>query len=335
MKVVVPDFYGGFRCIANACPDTCCAGWEIDVDEATLEKYASVSGEFGEKIRNSISDGHFVLGPAERCPLLDENNLCEIQKKLGENFLSEICRGHPRFVEVFGDIREEGLGLCCGEAARLLLASNEPLRFVEFSDGEVPETLDGESLELRDRVLGFRAEILSRLSDRTLPLSTRLSETLCLVATAEGETVQLSELSPERIWTGIWSVLSECESIGESWDRAKSRAMRFENSRTIFSDADGERIVAYQIFRYFAKSLYDGDMLSKAKFAVFFWLLLRRFGGAFAPENPGTVQKINALKLLSGEWEYSGENMEELSKRFASDSFFSTGALLALVRESG
>ena len=335
MRLVVPDFYEKFRCVASACPDTCCAGWEIDLDESTLKKYASVRGTLGEKLRKSISDGHFVLDAAERCPFLDENNLCEIQRNLGEDFLSDICRMHPRFVDVFGDIREEGPGLCCGESARLLLGSNEPLRFVELSNGDAPEILDDESLEFRDRVFSFRTEILSRLSDRTLPLSTRLSETLCLAATAAGETVRLSELSPERIWEGVWNVLSECESIGEPWDRAKSRAMRFENPRTLFSETDGERLVAYQIFRHFAKSLYDGDMLSKVKIAVFFWLLLRRFGGAFAPGDSGMLQKGNAVALLSKQWEYSEENMAELSKRFASDAFFSTGALIALVREPG
>lgn len=29
-----PDDYDAFRCIAGACPQTCCAAWEIVVDPA-------------------------------------------------------------------------------------------------------------------------------------------------------------------------------------------------------------------------------------------------------------------------------------------------------------
>ena len=31
----VPSYYKNFRCIADKCPDNCCRGWEIDIDEDT------------------------------------------------------------------------------------------------------------------------------------------------------------------------------------------------------------------------------------------------------------------------------------------------------------
>ena len=33
MKGCRPEYYDRFRCIAGACKDSCCIGWEIDVDE--------------------------------------------------------------------------------------------------------------------------------------------------------------------------------------------------------------------------------------------------------------------------------------------------------------
>ena len=33
MLNTVPDYYKKFSCIADKCPDTCCAGWEIVVDD--------------------------------------------------------------------------------------------------------------------------------------------------------------------------------------------------------------------------------------------------------------------------------------------------------------
>lgn len=33
MQITKPTFYKEFSCIAGACPDTCCAGWQIMIDE--------------------------------------------------------------------------------------------------------------------------------------------------------------------------------------------------------------------------------------------------------------------------------------------------------------
>lgn len=44
MKLVTPSFYKDFKCIAGACPDSCCQGWEVDADEASLAYYKTLSG---------------------------------------------------------------------------------------------------------------------------------------------------------------------------------------------------------------------------------------------------------------------------------------------------
>ena len=33
MEYVYPDYYRQFTCIGGECPDTCCAGWEIVIDD--------------------------------------------------------------------------------------------------------------------------------------------------------------------------------------------------------------------------------------------------------------------------------------------------------------
>ena len=33
MILTFPTFYRDFKCIANRCTDSCCIGWEIDIDE--------------------------------------------------------------------------------------------------------------------------------------------------------------------------------------------------------------------------------------------------------------------------------------------------------------
>ena len=47
MITVYPSYYKDFTCIAGDCRHSCCIGWEIDIDDETLEKYRSIGGAFG------------------------------------------------------------------------------------------------------------------------------------------------------------------------------------------------------------------------------------------------------------------------------------------------
>ena len=49
-----PDFYDRFRCRAAACRHSCCKGWEIDIDENTLDLYRSLKGTWREKMDAAI-----------------------------------------------------------------------------------------------------------------------------------------------------------------------------------------------------------------------------------------------------------------------------------------
>ena len=49
MKTTSPYYYKDFKCVGSKCTDTCCAGWEIVIDEETHAHYTNVSGKFGER----------------------------------------------------------------------------------------------------------------------------------------------------------------------------------------------------------------------------------------------------------------------------------------------
>ena len=79
MKLYAPGYYKNFKCVADKCNHSCCVGWEIDVDEKTLEKYKNLNNDYKKTIIESISlEGapHFRLTCGERCPHLDEKGLC-------------------------------------------------------------------------------------------------------------------------------------------------------------------------------------------------------------------------------------------------------------------
>ena len=46
MKNICPIYADKFSCIAGTCPDTCCAGWAIVVDEKFQNIYKSSSASF-------------------------------------------------------------------------------------------------------------------------------------------------------------------------------------------------------------------------------------------------------------------------------------------------
>lgn len=50
MQITKPTFYKEFSCIAGACPDTCCAGWQIMIDEKSLQKYRRFKGPFRNRL---------------------------------------------------------------------------------------------------------------------------------------------------------------------------------------------------------------------------------------------------------------------------------------------
>ena len=143
MKEIVPRYLRDFKCIAGACRHSCCVGWEIDIDERSLENYRRVEGEFGKRLaENIVIEGEsacFRLKEDERCPFLNEKGLCDIYTTLGEESLCQICTDHPRFYNEIADRRERGVGLCCEAACRLVLCQEKPLSFEASAD-------DGEAL---------------------------------------------------------------------------------------------------------------------------------------------------------------------------------------------
>ncbi|EOU1991710.1 flagellar protein FliB [Clostridium perfringens] len=132
MKVRVPNYFNEFKCIASECEDTCCAGWEIVIDDETHKRYENVDGEFGDILRSKIvkSDGEniFLLNNGN-CSFLNEKKMCEIYINLGEDNLCYTCQQFPRYTEEFLDLKEVGLSLSCPEAARIILRKAENTTF--------------------------------------------------------------------------------------------------------------------------------------------------------------------------------------------------------------
>lgn len=308
MQNVYPDYYPQFRCIADRCCHNCCIGWEIDVDEDALAAYRKVGGEMGARLAGSIaSDGdapHFILGEHERCPFLNERNLCDLILYGGEGMLCQICTDHPRYRSFFSERTEIGVGLCCEEATRLILTKTDKTRLLVTGEG----TLDEEETAL----LTLRDRLLAAAQDREKTVAQRMEDllTLCGAAVPDITLAQWADfyLSLERMdeaWTDILKGLREDAAALPLSDFAARMRGR---------ETEYEQLLVYFLCRHVPTALDDGDIGSKAAFAVVSVRLLFALGalhflrnGAFTAED-----QIELCRLYSAEVEYSDDNLNAL-----------------------
>lgn len=125
MKNIYPLYCNSFKCIAGACPDTCCAQWEIVIDEKYVNLYKSHHSDAAKDAVSAMytdSDGDTCLRLTNgRCPMLNGENLCRLYIEMGEDALCDVCRIYPRFNKDAEQTNFCGISLSCPEAARLIL----------------------------------------------------------------------------------------------------------------------------------------------------------------------------------------------------------------------
>lgn len=331
MLVRVPDYFDQFQCLAGACPHTCCEKWEVVIDEDTACRYSGVSGDLGDKLRTALQvdgDGDFCFSlDGGRCPFLDEDNLCEIHRKLGETATSVTCREHPRFTEDYGPFREITLSASCPAANALLLGSEAALTFRTFETEEAEEEGD----EWLAYLLPLRARMLDILAERSRPLKARLASFLALARSAqdcleEDCPEELPEVEPtalhpaeEGLFPGALSFLAALEVLDPDWPALLKQAETAEPGAV--PEELLERIAVYFVFRYLLKTVNDGDLLGRAELCVFAVLVIERLAAVCGLSE--------ALRRFSCEIEHDDGNLEALLEVFGKDGALSTERFLA------
>ncbi|MCC8100576.1 MAG: flagellin lysine-N-methylase [Clostridiales bacterium] len=372
MKIHTLPCFDGFRCAASACGDSCCVGWEIDVDADTLDLYRQVGGSFGKRLAQNIvtePDGtsHFRLTAGERCPFLNEENLCDIILHLGEGALCDICDQHPRFYNDYDNLQETGFGLCCEAAGRLLFSSDRPLTIRTTETEE--EASDEASAETLPLLLHLREQLFGLLQDRGAPLQTRFTSMLLYAQTAQdawdGQDLDAlcdaeelaADLLPfgEAAWgegepsdlpAELLRFFGTLESINGEWDALLRAAVdclalpdRPALEARFRADMAGreyeyEHLAFYFLYRYFLHAVDDGDFLSRVCLALLSVLAVRRLDFACWHQNGERFtleDRIAVARIFSKELEYSEENMAAfLAELRDSDQFSPDGLLEAL-----
>ncbi len=294
-----PDYYEKFTCIADKCKHNCCIGWEIDIDDDTLSFYENHSGELKERLKNSISyenTPHFILTENERCPFLNDKNLCDIICTLGEEHICDICTQHPRFHNELPDRIESGLGLCCEEACRLIITNKEKTTFIGKTQTD-------------DEIIVLRDEIIKILQDRTLRIEERIEKMLQKCDT-QYEKKSLSNYS---------RLLLSLEILEEEWvhllESAKEEKKSSDFSQFLKSrEHEYEQFCVYLIYRHFANAPDIEEAQKRARFTAFALDFIYKLGEHYYAENGdfSVNTQLDIMRQFSSEIEYSDENLHTL-----------------------
>lgn len=174
MKVHELSFYTQFQCIAGSCPDTCCHGWQIILDNETIQKYTAQTNIRSLLLCRKLTRKNGAVmfkNSTGNCPFLSRNRLCNIQLSLGEDYLPDVCRVFPRQRINYGPFAEELLFLACPQACRLFLDNLGQLHY-KTVEREVfyAKTGTNDDPGYLQELLEIRLSLTTQIMDSVLPL---------------------------------------------------------------------------------------------------------------------------------------------------------------------
>ena len=138
--ILQPKYVADFQCDGSKCNAKCCGKWRIDIDMDTYKKYQRIKNPaMRKKILSSIQPStiqtgfQIKLNDKAVCPLLCEDNLCYIQRNMGEGALSQTCKVYPRMVQQIGNYQFRMLAMTCPVAAESALLSPNAMELQQIS----------------------------------------------------------------------------------------------------------------------------------------------------------------------------------------------------------
>lgn len=172
-----PKFFKSFHCIGGSCPVSCCHRWRIDYQNDEVEKLKNA--ECSDSLKKIINESFepylqgdkmmIKLTDKKKCPFHNEEGLCAIQKELGEEYLSLVCKNYPRNAMFFGDYVLRSCTISCPHVLSMICCDENSMDLentlvtkkskIIFMDSDIAN-INNPAFKFRSILFDFFYEIL-------------------------------------------------------------------------------------------------------------------------------------------------------------------------------
>ncbi|MBQ7817578.1 MAG: flagellin lysine-N-methylase [Oscillospiraceae bacterium] len=328
MRIVKPSYFDQFKCIAAACPDSCCKEWTVQVDADSAAYYRTLPGALGDRLRQVLvdeDDNTVMFNENGRCPMWRQDGLCRIQAELGHDALCKTCRDFPRLTHDYGNFIEMGLELSCPEAARIILTAPAGAPIDEYADGGEEPEYDTDAMDV---LLRTREEMLNLLADDSRPLGETLALGLMYGHHAQAllDGVDVASFDPDSALETAYkfgkitdddlpAFYAELEILTESWRH------RLASPAPANWSAPIRALARYGVERYWLQAVSDYDLICRVKMVITACLLVKILGG----------YPVETAQLYSKEIENNADNVDAILEAAYTHPVFTDENLLGML----
>jgi lysine-N-methylase len=154
INAYAPEWIQNFSCLGGKCPQTCCRGWNIPVDEEHALFYENINdpellpiiSKVLRKIRTKKHQKsenlyflHLLDQPDDSCSLLNKERLCILQNKYGASLLCTTCYFFPKILWQIDDVWSLSASFSCPEVLRMAILNPKPIQFTTLGTDQDPQ----------------------------------------------------------------------------------------------------------------------------------------------------------------------------------------------------
>lgn len=356
MRIVKQDLWNEFKCIADKCPATCCSGWQIVIDDDSLDKYDLLEEPLNSLICENVDfeEGCFLQRENRDCAFLNSHGLCNMIIDGGEELLCDTCRLYPRHVEEYEDLREWSLSMSCPVVAEMMLKRTAHMVYITENNND-PDPLEEEFED-------FDYLLMEKLLDsRQVMYDIIRKEGLCFEEKA-GLILELSKKLQQSFDTGEYyrmdgdiadfskdsfcreicgklkisftdfirkesKVLNNLEVLDEKWTGLRKNLKFYSQTGRGFvegiSAAEHEvvldNILEAMLYTYYPGAVYNGMIYAYTKLCIFMAVVTDAIGSTLAAAKGGKIPRERYAEILyrfCRETEHSDDNIGVLLEAF-------------------
>lgn len=284
-SALVPVFYRNFHCLAQDCRDSCCVNWSITFDKKDYLRLRRLDAPAGlrerlekgvlrqrEGSRDGVLYGKFALDANNgRCPFLDPDGLCAIQRSCGGDALPNVCRTYPRKTVYTPAAKEYSLSPSCEGVLQQLWDLPDGVEFVEDPLPRVDQR--DANIVPEDTLSVFFAPLrglfIDILQDRSMSLTERMLYLGIVVQRLQKE--DWDNFDPDA-WVETVNPQADADSVREEAANIQGNREMYlvQNLNVLNKIARGEKVWTAEISRALGVTVMRGKAGSSGELTVQF-----------------------------------------------------------------